>query len=106
MKLIDNDMLIIFSHYYYWPISFAGGMPLATGSSINVATHATSSFIDVATHATISFIDVGQGGLVDWSRRWPALVSCVRPWGFRCFGHMSLDAFPKTRSTAPTDKVV
>jgi len=58
MKLIDNDMLIIFSHYYYWPISFAGGMPLATGSSINVATHATSSFIDVATHATISFIDV------------------------------------------------
>src|SRR4026208_1103395 len=53
-----------------------------------------------------SFLKFGQGGLVDWSRRWPALVSCVRPWGFRCFGHMSLNSFPKTRSTAPTDKVV
>ena len=25
-----------------------------------------------------SFLKFGQGGLVDWSRRWPALVSCVR----------------------------
>ena len=66
-------------------------------------------FLGIPTYghvALISFLKFGQGGLVDWSRRWPALVSCVRPWGFRCFGHMSLNSFPKTRSTAPTDKVV
>src|SRR4029079_3354459 len=66
-------------------------------------------FLGIPTYGHVdlnSFLKFGQGGLVDWSRRWPALVSCVRPWGFRCFGHMSLNSFPKTRSTAPTDKVV
>jgi len=48
-----------------------------------------------------SFLKFGQGGLVDWSRRWPALVSCVRPWGFRCFGHMSLNSFPEPLKFAP-----
>src|SRR6185369_8012119 len=46
-------------------------------------------FLGIPTYGHValnSFLKFGQAGLVDWSRRWPALVSCVRPWGFLCFG--------------------
>src|SRR4026207_662407 len=47
-----------------------------------------------------SFLKFGQGGLVDWSRRWPALVWCVGSWGVRGVGLMRLKSFPKNRRTA------
>ena len=42
-----------------------------------------------------SFLKFGQGGLVDCSRRWPAIVSRIRPWGFRCFGQHVFELIPQ-----------
>ena len=45
-------------------------------------------FLGIPTYGHValnSFLKFGQGGIVDWSRQWPALVSRIWPWGFRCF---------------------
>ena len=41
-----------------------------------------------------SFLKFVQGGLIDWPRRWLALVSCVRAWGFRRFGQHVFELIP------------
>ena len=42
-----------------------------------------------------SFLKFGQGGLVDCSRRWPAIVSRIWPWGFRRFGQHVFELIPQ-----------
>src|SRR4026209_2412251 len=55
-------------------------------------------FLGIPTYGHValnSFLKFGHGGLVDWSRRWPALISRIWPWGFRGFGQHVFELIPQ-----------